>query len=99
MEEKAVRTVDVEKWVEEMAEDLKDAGDGGKFFAGPSPLEQGEPTPLQLAFVQGAAWWEFEKTGETMWPSDLRLAVDEAIKREKAKTLGVSFNPHKKGGG
>lgn len=27
---------------------------------------------LRRAFVAGAKWWEFEKTGATMWTSDVR---------------------------
>ena len=41
------------------------------------------------AFVQGAQWWEYQRTGATMWPSDRNLAEDEAEKREKNGTLGV----------
>lgn len=29
---------------------------------------------LIIAFVQGAKWWEFVKTGATMWPSDRETA-------------------------
>lgn len=45
---------------------------------------------LVVAFVQGAQWWEYKKTGATMWPSDRNLAEDEADKREKNGTLGRS---------
>ena len=33
---------------------------------------------IRRAFVAGAAWWEFEETGGTMWESDRKLAEDEA---------------------
>jgi len=33
------------------------------------------------AFVAGARWWEYHETEFTMWPSDQRLAEEEAIKR------------------
>jgi|SRR3990167_3146940 len=33
------------------------------------------------AFVEGVAWWEFTKTGGTLWQSDRRLAEDEAERR------------------
>lgn len=32
-------------------------------------------------FVDGVAWWEFHKTGATLWPSDRDLAEAEATKR------------------
>jgi len=32
-------------------------------------------------FVAGAKWWEFHKTGATMWQSDQRLAEAEASQR------------------
>lgn len=35
-------------------------------------------TALQIAFVQGAAWWEAKSTGGTMWPSDRDDAEAEA---------------------
>jgi hypothetical protein len=31
---------------------------------------------MGMAFVQGAAWWEYEKTGFTMWPADKNKAMD-----------------------
>ena len=36
---------------------------------------------VQRAFVEGAKWWEYHKTGCTMWPSDRDTAEDEAVKR------------------
>ena len=44
---------------------------------------------LLIAFVQGAKWWEFEKTGATMWPSDQRKAEEAAIERYMNCTLGI----------
>lgn len=43
---------------------------------------------LIVAFVQGAKWWEYYKTEFTMWPSDRRLAEEEALKRKENGTLG-----------
>lgn len=34
------------------------------------------------AFVEGAKWWEWHKTGFTMWQSDQQLAAEEAINRK-----------------
>lgn len=36
---------------------------------------------IRRAFVAGAKWWEFKKTGFTMWPSDRDVAEVEAEKR------------------
>lgn len=36
---------------------------------------------LVEAFVKGAKWWEYHKTGATMWQSDQTLAAEEAAKR------------------
>ena len=36
---------------------------------------------LRRAFVDGAAWWEYEKTYATMWQSDRRKAETEAEQR------------------
>ena len=44
---------------------------------------------LLIAFVQGAAWWEYHQTKATMWQSDRRLAEEEATRREENGTLGV----------
>lgn len=44
---------------------------------------------LVLAFIHGAKWWEFHKTGFTMWQSDQNLALHEARKRHEHGTLGV----------
>lgn len=35
----------------------------------------------RLAFVEGAAWWEFTKTNATMWTADRDLAEAEAARR------------------
>ena len=43
---------------------------------------------LIVAFIQGAKWWEWHKEGATMWQSDQLLAEEEALKRERNKTLG-----------
>lgn len=45
---------------------------------------------LIVAFVQGARWWEFAKTGATMWQSDQADAFDEAVVRADGGRLGVS---------
>lgn len=36
---------------------------------------------LQRAFVEGAKWWEFQKTGATMWQEDQGKAEQAAIDR------------------
>jgi len=36
---------------------------------------------LAHAFVNGAKWWEHERTEFTMWPSDQIAAYDEACRR------------------
>ena len=36
---------------------------------------------LRRAFVMGAKWWEFRKSGATMWPSDQDVAEAEAESR------------------
>lgn len=36
---------------------------------------------LRRAFVMGAKWREFNRTGTTLWQSDQRLAEEEAEKR------------------
>lgn len=43
---------------------------------------------LLMAFVQGAKWWEWHKTGATMWQSDQRIAWDKAEERLKKGSLG-----------
>jgi hypothetical protein len=43
---------------------------------------------LQRAFVDGARWWEFYKTGASMWQSDRHLAEAEAV-----KMYGIPTNP------
>jgi len=38
-----------------------------------------------IAFVQGAAWWEYHRAGATMWQSDRKLAEEEAARRYPLK--------------
>ena len=46
------------------------------------PLEGTWPEDdIRRAFVAGASWWEYHKTGFTMWQSDRNLAEDEAERR------------------
>ena len=46
------------------------------------PLEGSWPeNDIRRGFVAGARWWEFHKTGATMWPSDRDMAEAEAEKR------------------
>ena len=33
------------------------------------------------AFVKGAAWWEWDREGATMWGSDQQRAYEEAVRR------------------
>ena len=42
---------------------------------------------LRRAFVDGAAWWEWQSQGATMWQSDRRDAEQEASNRYKDKAL------------
>ena len=45
---------------------------------------------LRRAFVSGAAWWEYQRSGATIWTSDRRKAEVEAEKRyPKVKALTV----------
>lgn len=53
------------------------------------------PDSLIIAFVQGAQWWEYHKTGATMWASDRDQAESEAEKRTVNGTLGKSPNDDK----
>ena len=48
-----------------------------------------DPNALRIAFVQGAAWWEYHQTKATMWPSDRQLAEEEASRRQQNGKLGV----------
>lgn len=43
---------------------------------------------LMITFIQGAKWWEYHRTGATMWQSDQHIAEEEAIRRSKNGTLG-----------
>ncbi len=45
---------------------------------------------LIVAFVQGARWWEYQKTGATLWASDRRRAENAAEERRADGTLGKS---------
>ena len=47
---------------------------------------------LQVAFVQGAAWWEQRQTGGTMWQSDRCDAEAEAFAKACNGTLGNAAN-------
>jgi len=47
---------------------------------------------LITAFVQGAKWWEYHKTGATMWPSDTNVAKLKAEYKALDGTLGKSLN-------
>ncbi len=47
---------------------------------------------LILAFIQGAAWWEFQSTKATMWASDKKKARETAEQRFKDKILGKTDN-------
>ena len=49
-------------------------------------------SPLVIAFVQGAKWWEYNKTNFTMWQGDQAEAEYEAIRRLVNGTLGKNFN-------
>lgn len=42
---------------------------------------------IRRAFVAGAKWWEFEKEGATMWPSDRNKAEAQAEKRYPGGSL------------
>lgn len=57
-----------------------------------------DPLGMQLcqAFLQGAKFWEFTKTGATMWQSDQFAAFKEAIRMLRGGTLGVVPPPDKK---
>lgn len=50
----------------------------------------------ELAFVEGAKWWEWKTTGATMWNSDRRDAEAEAVKRKANGTLGERRSWHGK---
>lgn len=42
-----------------------------------------------IAFIQGAKWWEYKRTGATMWMSDQDWAEREAVERMAAGSLGI----------
>jgi len=48
------------------------------------------PLGVDQEFVQGAQWWEYHKTGATMWASDRDQAEGEAEVRAANGTLGKS---------
>lgn len=52
----------------------------------------GTPDALIVAFVQGAQWWEYHKTGATMWASDRDQAEGHAEEMARNGTLGKSPN-------
>lgn len=62
------RTAESLKWALAEIDRLTQEGDEAKGYA-------------KLAFVEGAKWWEFEKTNATMWASDRDLAEAEAARR------------------
>jgi hypothetical protein len=39
------------------------------------------PDDIRRAFVEGAKWWEYAKTGGTMWQSDIDHTEEVATKR------------------
>ena len=45
------------------------------------PLQGTWPRGVHRAFVEGAQWWEFHKTGATMFPSDRDLAEERAVEK------------------
>lgn len=49
-----------------------------EFKVAASPEGHKPNEALLQAFVRGARWWEFQKTGATMWQSDQRKAYDAA---------------------
>jgi hypothetical protein len=48
---------------------------------------------LITAFLNGAKFWEFHKTNATMWASDQKLVVAEAINRYVTEELPHEFSP------
>jgi hypothetical protein len=57
-------------------------------FEDPDYSDPPEPTNKHLedAFVAGAKFWEWHKTGATMWPSDQNFCLEKArewIKKKK----------------
>ena len=50
------------------------------------------------AFVEGAKWWEFHKTGATMWQSDRATAEEEAEKRWGAAQQSVHLTALRRAG-
>jgi len=52
---------------------------------------------FRRAFVEGAKWWEFQKTGATMWQSDRDLTEQEAEKRWGAAQQSVHLTAYGRG--
>jgi hypothetical protein len=50
-----------------------------------------ESDALIIAFVQGAAWWEYHQTKATMWGSDRERAEIEARWKLAHGSLGKPF--------
>lgn len=50
------------------------------------------PTALEIAFLQGAKWWEWVSTGATMWQGDQLRALIEAARKHAESTLGKHPN-------
>jgi hypothetical protein len=46
---------------------------------------------LLVAFVKGAKWWEFHKSGGTMWQSDQHLAEEEGAKHYPFKSFRAQY--------
>jgi hypothetical protein len=64
-------------------------------LASPAPQPVGswaKDDPRRL-FVDGAAWWEFTKSGGTMWPSDRDRAEAEAERRYPAPAPQPADDP------
>lgn len=51
-------------------------------------MEDKKLTKEEIAFLQGAKWWEWRQTKFTMWTSDQQLVLEEAARRLNNKTLG-----------
>lgn len=56
----------------------------------PAPMGS-ESDALIIAFVQGAAWWEYHQTKATMWGSDRERAEIEARWKLAHGSLGKPF--------
>ena len=58
----------------QLAKHARELPIGMKLYAG-APAADAEALARKM-FVEGAKWWEFKKTGATMWPSDQGEAWD-----------------------